>query len=64
MLFFCQTEAGLIRNETTQGIDTLTKAAECIKKLRYSKNRDMIDRFYEVLSSECPETLIWHIYCY
>ena len=63
---FCQThKARVPRSEASgHGLSTVRTAVCSRRKLRDSKNIDVIDRLEDVLDSAAAEKHLWHKMCY
>jgi len=66
LCIFCQTHQASVPliNTTDHGLAVVRNAADSRKKLRDTKNVDVIDRLENVFSSDVPKTLVWHRKCY
>lgn len=62
---FCQTEGGLLRSSTKQGIERVLEVTEIRRKLRDHVNRVTIDRILQIVqgNDDLP-SLVWHKSCY
>ena len=66
LCIFCQTKSPNVNlsKATDHGLTQVRQAASTRRKLRDSKNVDLIDRLQNVLDSPEAETLVWHKVCY
>jgi len=66
LCIFCQNHtAGLITSKASDhGLATVKHATSSRRKLRDSKNIDLINRLENVLDSAEAKTLVWHKMCY
>ena len=66
LCIFCQTHKARknLSEATEHGLTTLRNAACSRKKLRDSKNIDLIDRLENALDSATAVSLVWHRMCY
>ena len=66
LCIFCQTHtANVIPSKASgHGLATVRHAASARRKLRDSKNIDLIDRLENVLDTAEAQTLVWHKMCY
>jgi len=66
LCIFCQTHQASVplSQETDHGLAIVRNAADSRKKLRDTKNIDVIDRLENVFGSDMPKTLVWHRKCY
>jgi len=66
LCIFCQTHQANVplSQATDHGLAIVRNAADSRKKLRDTKNIDMIDRLENVFGSDMPKTLVWHRNCY
>jgi len=66
LCIFCQTYQASVplSQATDHGLAIVRNAADSRKKLRDTKNIDVIDRLENVFGSDMPKTLLWHRKCY
>ena len=66
LCIFCQTHtASVIPSKASDhGLATVRHAASTRKKLRDSKNIDLVDHLQNVLDSAEAQTIVWHKMCY
>ena len=66
LCIFCQTHTvnAITSNASDHGLITVRQAAGSRKKLRDSKNIDLINRLENALDSDEAKTLVWHKMCY
>jgi len=67
LCIFCETSrpsSALLHGATDNGLNKVRNAASSRKKLRDSKNTDVINRLDDVLDSDRAATLVWHRNCY
>jgi len=66
LCIFCQTHQAsvLLSQATDHGLAIVRNSADSRKKLRDTKNIDVIDRLENVFGSDMPKTLVWHRKCY
>jgi len=63
LCIFCQTHQASVplSQATDRGLAIVRNTADSRKKLRDTKNIDVIDRRENVFGSDMPETLVWHV---
>ena len=66
LCIFCKTHQASVplSQATDHGLAIVRNAADSRKKLRDTKNIDVIDRLENVFGSDIPKTLLWHRNCY
>lgn len=66
LCIFCQTHTStvILSKASDHGLATVRHATSTRRKLRDSKNIDLIDRLENVLDSPQAQTVVWHKMCY
>jgi len=62
LCIFCQTYQASVplSQATDHGLAIVRNVADSRKKLRDTKNIDVIDRLENIFGSDMPKTLVWH----